>query len=271
MRGLTQLWEYAPSTAPTIASPIAPPIVHPPAHTAMHRTLTALIALFVPLASLADDLVRHSCSSDHQPAPTAIVERFIHADCEACWAAAPALAPHAQALTLDWLVPSAQGDDAALSAAALPEATERLHALGRPTPAQTDTHVAPLTPGYPQGTLRVGQGPAVGGYVGVTLNYRAPRRSAAAYHYTVVVYEDIPAGAEGNASPRHIARNILQGTWDAREKLSKNEQLAWFELRPMNLPDTAHSDRIRVAAWVHTADGTVWAAARSHCTGHATE
>ena len=74
------------------------------------------------------------CASDGQATPLTLVERFISADCEACWSAPQTLKPAAGALTLDWIVPSEQGEAAPLSAAASRDALMRLEALGRAAP-----------------------------------------------------------------------------------------------------------------------------------------
>ena len=88
------------------------------------------------LASLSTWLVHGAsaqsfCASDSQATPVALVERFISADCEACWSDPKTPAPAAQALTLDWIVPSEQGEAAPLSAAASRDARMRLESLGR--------------------------------------------------------------------------------------------------------------------------------------------
>eukprot|EP01034_Spumella_vulgaris_P003379 gene3379-4350_t len=96
------------------------------------RTLASVLVLTYTASALA----QASCSSDGIPQPVAIFERFISADCEACWADPAAPAPSATTtVVLDWIVPSALGDDAPLSAAATSDAVQRLQALGRPAPA----------------------------------------------------------------------------------------------------------------------------------------
>ena len=88
---------------------------------------------------------RASCSSDAQPKPTVLVERFLNADCASCWAEPPAVAAAGRdALVLDWIVPGTQGEDAPLSAAATPDALERLRSLGREVPQRSDTFVSSL-------------------------------------------------------------------------------------------------------------------------------
>ena len=64
----------------------------------------ALATCYVPPAA-----AQASCSSDGVPRPTAVFERFISADCEACWADPATPAPGPSAVVLDWIVPTARG------------------------------------------------------------------------------------------------------------------------------------------------------------------
>jgi hypothetical protein len=57
------------------------------------------------------------CASDGQPRPVQLLERFINADCDSCWADPATPKPGAGAIALDWIVPGAKGDDAPLAAA----------------------------------------------------------------------------------------------------------------------------------------------------------
>jgi len=60
------------------------------------------------------------------PGPSAaVLERFIDADCSACWTDAGTPMPRAGQWLLDWIVPNARGDDAPLSPAAPAEAADR--------------------------------------------------------------------------------------------------------------------------------------------------
>ncbi|MGZ5787668.1 MAG: hypothetical protein ACXWJM_17280, partial [Ramlibacter sp.] len=74
------------------------------------------LLLLLSLCAFASAAAAQSlCSSDGQPQPVALLERFINADCEACWSdpATPKAGPHE--LALDWVLPGAKGDDAPLS------------------------------------------------------------------------------------------------------------------------------------------------------------
>ncbi len=216
-----------------------------------------------------------ACASDGQPPPRVLVERFLSADCERCWAEAPAALPGDSAVLLDWIVPGRLGDDAPLSAAATRDALARLEALRRSPPSATDTAVTDVLPasrgtGRNAGPLRVGMGPPLNDYVGATVAFtpspvnNAPRtaRPRAPLAFTLVLIETVPAGAEGNAAERHIVRNALQGTWTADAGMRKT---GWSELRPMRIPDGARVERLGVVGWVQDAVGNVVAAARARC------
>jgi hypothetical protein len=71
------------------------------------------------------------------PGPTQLLERFINANCESCWADPATPKAAAGQLALDWVLPGDKGDDAPLSAVAAREALDRLAALRQGLPAQT--------------------------------------------------------------------------------------------------------------------------------------
>ena len=223
-------------------------------------TLTALLALHsLPLAA------QPLCANTGPAQPVALFERFTSADCASCWQDNTTPAPGPDALVLDWIVPGAQGDDAPLAPAATRDALLRLQALGRAVTAATDVHTAPVEP--VRGLhLRVGQGPAVNDYLGATAVFSA-RPPGAAWRFHLLLVESLPAGTEGSPVARNIVRNMLQGTWDKRNKLSKSKLNQWSELRPMYFPEGAQPERLRTVGWVQDAQGRVVAAAQSVCGG----
>jgi len=237
----------------------------------MRHLLLPAFALIASAPLLAH--AQSTCSSDGQPQPVALVERFINADCERCWAESTAHTPGPSALVVDWIVPSAAaGDDAPLAAAATRDALERLEQLKRPVPATTDTHVsdvAPPTSAPASSGLRVMIGPAVNDYRGTSISLgRNPGRAAMRtpdYRYTLLLVEALPAGTEGSAAPRNLVRNALQGPWNMGTQLPKGEQWLWRESRSMRVPDGADVDRTRVVGWLEDAAGQVVAAAQARC------
>ncbi len=177
------------------------------------------------------------------PAPRQVLERFIPADCEACWAETGATLP-ASTWVLDWIVPSPRGPEAPLAVAALTEAAERLNALGASpssTPkASMQTYRWPVHARSPL-RLRVAGGPAWNGYLGLELSARGtPPAGAVAY---VALVEDVPAGSEGSLVARRLLRAVAGPLpLDAGGR-------ATTQLRALRIPEGAQAERLRGAAW----------------------
>ena len=72
-----------------------------------HFFLAPALLASAPLLALAQS----TCNSDGQPQPRVLYERFISADCDSCWASAPAHVPGASTLVVDWIVPGRLGDE----------------------------------------------------------------------------------------------------------------------------------------------------------------
>ena len=210
-----------------------------------------------------------SCSSDGTARPTALFERFISADCEACWADPATPAPSAPStVVLDWIVPSAQGDEAPLSAAATNDAALRLQALGRQAPAGTDVALSTVEPPAHPLRLRVAHGLPINDYLGTGISLARTHGvtpPAQGWQYHLVLAEAVPAGSEGTLVARNLVRNMLSGTWNKREQLSKNELFRWMDNRPMRIPPGAQPQRLHMVGWVQDAQGRVLAAAQSVC------
>lgn len=235
---------------------------------------------FFPLASLlALAPVPHawaqaSCSSDGVARPTALFERFINADCEACWSDTKAPAPSADAAVtvLDWIVPSPAADEAPLSAAATHDAEVRLRDLGRPLPSTTDTHIAAVhAPSMAR--LRVAHGLAFNDYLGTAIAFTPPGPAHGQnapnprWTYHLLLVETVAPNTEGTAVPRQIVRNMLQGTWEPQGSRPPGKApAAWREARPMRVADGAKTEHLRVVGWVQDdTSGRIVAAAQSVC------
>ncbi|MBG9390365.1 hypothetical protein [Caenimonas aquaedulcis] len=202
-----------------------------------------------------------SCSSDGRPPPVALLERFISADCASCWADAKAPRAGRGEVAIDWIVPSAKGDDAPLSAAASRDAPSRLEGLQRSSPPQADTVRHPIGKG--RGTLRVAHGLPFNGYIGASIEWRT--RSPGPWTAWLMLLETVPAGTEGTAVERHLVRNTLQLAWEGSRSLSKKERARLFESRPLSIPEGANPKRLHVVGWVEDAQGRVVGTAKSAC------
>ncbi len=213
------------------------------------------------LAATAAQAQQAFCSSDGQPRPLALVERFINADCEACWTDAATRKAGPREVALDWIVPGGKGEDAPLAAAATRDAQARLQALRRERPLQSDTVEGKLLAAAR--TLRVAHGLPLNGYIGASIELKPAGRGP--WTAWLALVETLPAGTEGSPVERNLVRNLLQPAWDGRTPLSKEEQKRLFESRPMGIPEGAKADRLRVVGWVEDARGRIRAIAQSRC------
>jgi hypothetical protein len=207
-----------------------------------------------------------SCSSDGQSRPVVLLERFINADCADCWTDPATPRAGRGTLVLDWVLPGGQGDNAPLSVVATRDALKRLEALGiTPPPAGLNrkTQVQGRA-----GNLRVARGLPVSGYMGASIELKAPA-SGAAQTWTawLALVETLPSGTEGSPVPRNLVRNLVQPNWDGRKQLSNRERMRFIESRSMDIPAGMKTDRAQVIGWVEDAQGRVVAAAQSRCAG----
>ena len=220
----------------------------------MKKTLlpvTLLAALLTPLATLAQS----SCSSDGQPRPVALLERFINADCASCWSDPQAQPAQRGQVALDWIVPGSRGDDAPLSAAATRDSLNRLQVLGRPTPPQAEQAVSRAVGKRP---LRVAHGMPFNDYLGTSIEMKPAARGASTAWLALV--ETIPTGTEGTAVERNLVRNLLQVSWQTNRTPGR-----LLESRSMLIAQGVQADRMRVIGWVEDAKGRIHGIAQSAC------
>ena len=230
----------------------------------------AFFAAAAVLLSAPHALAISYCASDSQPTPVALLDRFMSADCEACWADAKTPAPKRGVLALDWVLPSAKGDEAPLSSVATRDALERLQALGASAPStqtlSVQTAVRAL-PGMPQFKLRVAHGLPVNDYIGASIEAKpgTALRGRGPLTAWLALVETIPAGTEGSSVERNLVRNLLMPAWNGAVALSKEEQKRFYESRPMRVSEGSKPARLRVIGWLQDANGKVIAAAQSRC------
>jgi hypothetical protein len=196
-----------------------------------------------------------------------LVERFVSADCEACWRAQPTMNPESNALVIDWIVPGAQGDDAPLAAAASRDAQMRLDFLGRSAPVTSDV-ISTKVLGDQTHQLSVAQGLPVGAYIGAIIEYKAPvkHRYRKPVSVWLLLVETIATGVDGAQEEKNLVRNVLVSRWDRSDKRSEAGKGVFRELRPLNIAQGARPERLRLIAWVQDAQGRVLTAAQSVCT-----
>jgi hypothetical protein len=199
-----------------------------------------------------------NCSNDGLTQPRTLVERFIRADCADCWTSEALSPPPRGAVTLDWVVPAASGDDAAMSAVARQDAFERLQALPDIAPVLREAQHRSERVGRHR--LRVQHGPAVGQYMGASLAFHAQRGAQGPVTGWLAIAEWLPAGTEGTPVPRVLVRNLLTEPIAARP--DKNWAQLW---RPMNLPEGVQPTRLGVVGWVTDARGHLVALGQARC------
>ena len=226
---------------------------------ALRLLLAVLLGGALPVAQ-----AQSFCASDGQPRPVALLERFINADCAACWSDAATVRAGQGELAIDWIVPGSQGDDAPLSAAASRDALQRLEALR--APAGLDSSPRKTRVSGARGALRVAHGMALGGYMGASIELKPVPASARGKSWTswLALVESLPAGTEGSPVPRNLVRNLLQSTWDGRKQLL-NQERRFFEARSMSLSEGVDPARVRMIGWVEDSRGRIVAAAQSRC------
>ncbi|MES2282298.1 MAG: hypothetical protein V4542_12880 [Pseudomonadota bacterium] len=224
------------------------------------QVLTAL-ALLVPTLASAQAV----CSSDGQPRPVALMERFINADCETCWRDPGARLAKSGELVLDWVLPGSKGDDAALSAVASRDGLKRLRAVGRDVP-QTASEDAHRIIGLAGSRLRVARGLALSGYVGASIELKPLPASAQGQEWTawLALVESLPKGTEGSPVARNLVRNLVQVDW-AGSMATAQAQKRFFESRVMSVASGAKPERLAVIGWVQNSKGEVLVAAQSRC------
>lgn len=216
-----------------------------------------LALLILPLA-LAANAQPSSCSSDGMPAPRALLERFINADCATCWSARQTPDAANGTLAIDWVVPGARGDEAPLSAAATLDGVWRQAAVGARTPRDTSTRFTQLT--SQRLKLRVAHGLRVNDYIGTSIEIQpAPGGPWKAW---LLLVENLPAGSEGSPVERNLVRNSFSTEWPAA---SKGPAPRRYELRPMRVPEGAKFSRLRMVGWLEDAQGRIAAIAQSRC------
>lgn len=237
----------------------------------VHRSSAlAFASLMLAMAALAPTgsaRAQSFCASDGQSRPAQFMERFINADCDACWADPATPKATAGQVALDWVIPGGKGEDAPLSAVAAREGLHRLEALRQAVPSQSLASTLPVK-ALKGATLRVAHGLPLSGYLGASIELKPVPAAAKGRQWTawLALVETLPVGTENSPVERNLIRNVLQANWDGRKPLSKGEQNRFFDARSMSIAEGANPERMRVIGWVEDEKGQVVAAAQSRCT-----
>ena len=227
------------------------------------RLVGALLLAMLPFDAVQAQSV---CSSDGQPQPVQLLERFINADCATCWQDAATPKPARGQIALDWVVPGSQGDAAPLSAVATRDAAQRLEAVSEKTSGAPASRRSAVR-GLPGARLRVAHGLPVTGYIGASIALTPGLSAAPAGPWTawLALVESLPKGTEGSPVARNLVRNTFKVNWDGRKQLQKTERVRLIEQRSMGLPEGVEPSRLRVIGWIEDSQGRVQAAAASKC------
>jgi hypothetical protein len=190
--------------------------------------------------------------------PQAAAERWMAADCLACWQSADSARPGD--FVLDWIYPSTT-PDAPMSQAALREAGDRLRDASIPSPATPRTLVATHTVVGSMG-VEVLSGPAWNGYFGLQMEARRKGRADAAGAVGwLALVEQLPAGEEGSPVARQLVR-ALAGPLPLQLLQS---QPRVQHLRAVRIPQGVKPERLKAVAWVEDSSGRWLGVATEGC------
>ena len=227
-----------------------------------HDRLRVLVALLAAGAACAHARAEADC---HAPRPGLLVERYLSADCAACWQSAPPLPAGAAGqgvpFALDWIVPSTRGEAAPLSLAATPEATKRVARAGALRSDEALTLTMPLA-ARSEMRVVVRDGPAWNGYIGLQFDasYASTRPLPAGLAGWLALVERIPAGSEGTPVERRLVRTLV----GPLPLATLAGERAVQHLRAVRVPENAQPARLSVVGWIETPAGRVLAVADRH-------
>jgi len=233
------------------------PPCHDPSHPVPLRWPAAWRTLALSLAWLPA-LAQAVCTSEGAPAPQAVLERFISADCATCWTDPATPAAAQGVLALDWVVPGPRGDDGPLSAVALREAEDRLAYLGRAAP-DAALHVTTLRRDKAP-AVRLAQGDSFNDYIGTSIELKGGGRGP--WPAWLLLAEALPAGTEGSPVERLLVRNVFRPPW---EQATPRAVASRLERRSMQIHAGAQPERLRLVALVHDAQGRMRGITQTIC------
>jgi hypothetical protein len=227
----------------------------------MHRPILGVVLIATVMGHAVASGTITAAAPESCPRPLrAVVERFIDAECGDCWTRRPRGGAERDAWSIDWIVPSARGEDAPLSAAELGAAKERADRIARALPGnggltqwRTPLHASSGL------KLNVTAGPAWNGYIGLHFDARGawPRHGTG----WMALAEVVPAGTDGTPVPRRLMRAVAGPLELDALRDGRSAQV----LRALRWPETARPERLRALAWIESIDGRIVAVAGERC------
>ena len=225
----------------------------------MHAWILGVALVAAATTAFAAD----DATAEALPCPrtnAAVIERFISAECAACWRAATSVRVDANQWLLDWIVPSARGDEAPLASAAPADARARARrALRYEVAVDRASMHRSAARSTPPLLLQVAAGPAWNGYFGVQVDGGGRPMARATVWIALVEYVD--TGTDGSAVPRELVRSVA-GPYTPSEL---RDGQPWQLLQAMRWPDTAKPARLQARAWIEDAGGRIVAMAGERC------
>jgi hypothetical protein len=209
------------------------------------------------LALIAPPPARAECAT-----PRVLLERYLHADCDACWRAAPPIpaapAPGGPTFVLDWIVPSSGAAQTPMSQSALADAAQRAARAGSLRSDEVLTQSTPL-PARSALRLKIEDGPAWNGYVALKFeaSYDSSRPLPQGLAGYLAVVERIAAGDEGSPVARQVVRTVIGPL--PLDGLARDRKVD--HLRAARFPETAKPERVVAVGWLETPAGRVLAVA----------
>lgn len=223
--------------------------------------MAGILGVEVATLALATGALAQAADCVPAPPPRLLLERYVSADCAACWRVAPPVpgqppAHGAPPFVLDWIVPGAA--DAPLAARALADAAPRAARAGTPAADEALTQTTPL-PARSALRLAVTDGPAVHGWIGLQFEarYASTRALPPGLAGWLALVERIDAGDGGSPVARRVVRAVAGPL--ALPGLAAGRTVN--HLHAFRLPDGTPVERLGAVGWLETPAGRVLAVA----------
>lgn len=229
--------------------------------------MAGILGVGIGALALAAGALAQAADCAAAPPPRLLLERYISADCVACWRAVPPMPETptrgAPPFVLDWIVPGAA--DAPLAARAVAEAATRAARAGALAADEALTQATPL-PARSALRLTVQGGPAVHGWIGVQfeVRYASARALPAGVAGWLALVEPIDPSDGGSAVARRVVREVAGPL--PMPGLAEGRTVG--HLHAFRLPEGAPVERLGAVGWLETPAGRVLAIAEKDACRH---